>query len=85
MLLVLLAPGCRTGVPDLKPASQPEVFNPPPPNANYNSYPKQAFNNDDPAKRIGVTNDPSVMPAKGVGPIGAMPQQPASFGGPGLR
>ena len=76
-LLAALGVGCRTTQPDLKPPKQPEVFNAPPTNFS-NNYPKQAFNNDDPAKRFGL--DPAgpggVMPAKGMSPS-------ANFGGPG--
>ncbi len=78
MLLVVLTVGCKSTRPDLKPAKEPEVLNPPPASiVGNNVYPKQAYNTDDPAKRLGL--DPGqVMPARGPGtPIG-----PANFGGP---
>jgi hypothetical protein len=81
MLLVLLAAGCRTPHPDLKPAKQPEVFNPPTASVvSNNSYPKQAFA-DDPTKKIGL--DPGKMQQAGSGM--AMPPSMGNFGGPGLR
>jgi hypothetical protein len=71
---LLLGGGCQTPPPVLKPDKQTEVFNPPPANMNTN-YPKQAFNSDDPTKRLGLDNGP-ILPARGS--IGA----PANFGGP---
>lgn len=71
-LLLLVAVGCRTSQPELKPAEQPEFFNAPPPNARYTSYPKQAFNADDPFKRPADPNAAqAIMPTRG------------SMGGPG--
>ncbi len=72
--LMLLVMGCKTQ-PEIKPAKQPEVFNPPPRSANLASYPKQAFANpDDPAKRSGLDPGRVGMPSS---------TMPASFGGPG--
>ncbi len=76
LVLTLLVIGCKTQ-PELKPANQPEVFNPPPNSGNLASYPKQAFlNPDDPTRRIAL--DP--------GKLSSMPSStmPASFGGPGM-
>jgi hypothetical protein len=75
MVLVVLVLGCKTQ-PDLKPASQPEVFNPPPTSASLASYPKQAFVNPDDANRRqgldpgGVGKSPTTMPASFGGPSG---------------
>jgi hypothetical protein len=81
ILLGLLAAGCRTPQPDLKPAKQPEVFNTPPNSVvSNNSYPKQAFN-DDPAKKLGL--DPGKL--QQAGSTMAMPPSMGNFGGPGLR
>ena len=75
LLATIVITGCRTTQPDLKPPKQPEVFSGPPANFN-NNYPKQAFNSDDPAKRLGL--DPNnITPAKGMASPGG------SFGGPG--
>jgi hypothetical protein len=63
ILGMLMLTGCRTQQPDLKPAKEPEVFNPPSDNLN-NNYPKQAFNTDDPSKRQGL--DPGgLSPGRG--------------------
>jgi hypothetical protein len=82
-LLLIFVAGCRTSQPDLKPLPQPEVLNPPPANIRYDSYPKQAFNVDDPFKRAGSL-------ASGGGPAGmggmsnsVMPTR-GGMGGPGF-
>lgn len=83
MLLVLglALAGCRTLPPDLKPDTQPDVFNPPPANlTNDNSYPKQALADPDNQKRNGL--DPGKLPPMGGG---ASMGGPANFGGPGVR
>jgi hypothetical protein len=74
-LFLVLTVGCRSTQPDLKPAKQSEVFNPPSENANLASYPKQAFNN------ANDQNNPGGMYA-GNGPSKGPSMQPASFGGP---
>jgi len=78
VLLMLLIVGCRTTQPDLKPAKQPEVFNPPSEHANLGGYPKKAFDNgDELAKRSGL--DPGGLnQTRGTGMTPA-----ANFGGPG--
>jgi hypothetical protein len=73
-LLLGTVVGCRTPQPNLKPVETPEVLNPPPQEARFNSpsMPKQAFQRDDASKRWRDTMlpDNAVMPARG------------SFGGP---
>jgi hypothetical protein len=78
--LVVLAAGCRTPQPNLKPADQPEVLSIPPADARYNtsSYPRQAFATDDPSKRFGGANSQQVIPARGG--MGA-PTSPAAMPG----
>ena len=79
MVVLLVLVGCRTAQPDLKPAKQDEVFNPPPDTTNLSGYPKQAFNNrnDDGPSRYS-TDAGASMQSKNM---------PASFGGPsgGMR
>jgi hypothetical protein len=70
VLLVVMA-GCRTSQVDLKPPPAPEVLNPPPSEARFNTpnYPRQALNIDDPGKRLGAGTNQGVIPARGpVGP-----------------
>jgi hypothetical protein len=72
-LLLGVMVGCRTTQPNVKPVDGPEVLHAPPQEARFNSpsMPKEAFNRDDPAKRLReLTGDSAVMPARG------------SFGGP---
>ena len=76
-LMVLLLAGCTTPQPNLKPSKQAEVFNVPPANLN-NNYPTQAFNTDDPSKRLGL--DPG-----GLTPTRGQMMAPANFGGPTMR
>jgi hypothetical protein len=74
--VLLFVIGCRTPQPDLKPAKEPEVFNPPPANVSPN-YPKEAFRTEDPSKR-NVLDPGGFMPSRGnssMSPTG-------SFGGP---
>jgi hypothetical protein len=80
-LVFLLLVGCRSTTPDLKPAKQPEVFNPPSDRANLAGYPKKAFDNgDDLAKRGGL--DPrGLTQSPGMGASPGM--SPANFNGPG--
>jgi hypothetical protein len=75
MPVLLFLVGCKTPQPDLKPAKQPEVFNPPPENVSPN-YPKEAFRSDDPSKRNALDQG-GFMPASRntMNPSG-------SFGGP---
>jgi hypothetical protein len=72
-VLLLMLVGCKSSTPDLKPAKQPEVFNPPSSNANLASYPKQAFANPDDGPKRNPTNP------NGMGPNSMMP---ANFNGP---
>lgn len=80
-LLVALL-GCRSGAPDLRPPYEPDQFNAPTNEARFNtpSYPKQAFNSNDPNKRLGsdLMNASAIAPMSGPG---AMPG--AGMGGPG--
>ena len=78
MLCVLV--GCRTQPPNLKPPDGREELTPPPAEArfNYPSYPKEAFNNRDPLKKLSPsqeimqTKGPSGPGAPGFGPGGQM-------------
>jgi hypothetical protein len=75
MPVLLFLVGCKTPQPDLKPAKEPEVFNPPPANVSPN-YPPQAFRTDDASKRNGL--DPG-----GFVPASRNTMNPSgSFGGP---
>jgi hypothetical protein len=80
ILAIIFLAGCRTPQPELKPAKQAEVLNPPPDNVNP-YYPKQAFNTDDPSKRMGL--DPGYAPGRGNSSMTAPGLSPAggSFGG----
>lgn len=51
--VLLLAAGCRTTTPELKPSAEKEVLRSPPSDARFSSggYPKQAFDTSDPTKR----------------------------------
>jgi hypothetical protein len=62
MLLVLV--GCKTPQPDLKPPPAEEKFTAPPADSRYNTYPKQAFN-DDPFKKAAITGTQPVIPTRG--------------------
>ena len=76
-LLVLL--GCRTPQPNLKPPTSAEVLATPPADRRYNAsvYPKEAFYNRDPLKKL--HSDQEVIPARapalgpGYGTPGANP------------
>jgi hypothetical protein len=71
VMLLVLAFGCRTPKPDLKPATTAEAFNTPPAERRFDSsdYPKEAFNNRDAIKKLEM--DQAIMPAKAT-----MPGQP---------
>jgi hypothetical protein len=64
ILAIIFLAGCRTPQPDLKPAKQAEVLNPPPENVSLN-YPKAAFNTDDRSKGLGL--DPGGITPRGAG------------------
>jgi hypothetical protein len=70
--LVLLAFGCRTPQPNLKPPATPEALNTPPQERRFNAsdYPKEAFNDRNPLRKLDV--DQPVVPVRGPG----MPGQP---------
>jgi hypothetical protein len=63
--LLLVAFGCRTPRPNLKPASSAEVYNSPPTEKRFNSseYPKEAFNARDPGRRFDSDQEP-IVPVK---------------------
>ncbi len=65
MGVLLLALGCRTPKPNLKPDKMPEVANAPPSESRFDSptYPKQAFADRDPLKKLYPDQD--VMPVRG--------------------
>jgi hypothetical protein len=54
LAMMLLAFGCRTPKPNLKPETKPEVCVTPPSENRFNSpvYPKEAFNSRDDGRRI---------------------------------
>jgi hypothetical protein len=54
MALLLLALGCRTPKPNLKPDPKPEVCTNPPAENRFDNpvYPKEAFNSRDDGRRI---------------------------------
>ena len=70
MGLMLLALGCRTPQPNLKPPIAPEALNTPPTENRYNTstYPKEAFNNRDPLKKFNT--DQEITPVRGPGMAG---------------
>lgn len=67
-VLVLTGLGCRTGTPNVKPAFDPEVLNPPPMEARFNSpgYPKAAYKEEDLLKKKILEGEASpIMPTRG--------------------
>ena len=77
--LLVLAVGCRSTQPTLKPPEEPQRLVLPPSEARYNSseYPKQALSTpEDPTKRL--TFDP-----KGAGGMGRNSMMPGGMGGRG--
>jgi hypothetical protein len=60
---VLLAIGCRTPKPNLKPPTTAEALNPPPSETRFDTptYPKEAFNTRDSTRKI--DNDQNFVPA----------------------
>ena len=78
LLAALVVTGCHTTQPDLKPPKQPEVFSGPPTNFS-NNYPKQAFNSDDPAKRLGLDSG-GIMPVDAVQSAPRQANRPARIG-----
>jgi len=78
LLLVINLVGCTTPQPKVKPDTQADVFRAPPDNLN-NAYPKQAFNDDSPGKKLGIGNDPGNGLTRAGGPS---MMGPANFGGP---
>jgi hypothetical protein len=77
MGVMLLAFGCRTPKPDLKPATTAEALNTPPAERRFDTpaYPKEAFNNRDPLKKLNPDQD--ITPVRGPG---GMPGTPGSIG-----
>ena len=71
VMMLLLAFGCRTPKPDLKPPTTAEVLNTPPSEKRFDSsdYPKEAFNNRDAIRKQQM--EEAVMPAQAT-----MPGQP---------
>jgi hypothetical protein len=71
LILLVLAFGCRTPKPDLKPPMTAEALNTPPSEKRFDSsdYPKEAFNNRDAIRKLDM--DQAIMPAKA-----SMPGQP---------
>jgi hypothetical protein len=63
--LLLLALGCQSSRPNLKPPDSPQVLNVPPAEGRYNvsSYPKEAFDNRDPLKKLNGNQD--IVPVRG--------------------
>jgi hypothetical protein len=76
MGLLLLAVGCKTPQPDLRPPKMAEALNAPPAERRFDvaSYPKEAFNNRDPLKGL---NGQELTPVRG-------PSSPTSMGSPGM-
>lgn len=74
--MMLLALGCRTPQPNLKPPPEREVMNPPPSETRFNtaSYPKEAMKQDDPIKlKAASANAPGGgMPGAGGGGMPGM-------------
>ena len=66
MAIVLLAIGCRTPKPNLKPPTTAEALNPPPSEARFDTptYPKEAFNTRDSTRKIDNDN---IVPVGGKG------------------
>lgn len=81
MLSVLLvALGCQSSRPELRPPKEPEQLTAPPAEQRFNlpTYPKEAFNNREPLKKLSPNQD--IMTTKGTG-AGMMP----SYGAGGTR
>ncbi len=71
VMMLVIAFGCRTPKPDLKPGTTAEALNTPPSERRFDTsdYPKEAFNNRDAIKKLDM--DQGIMPAKA-----SMPGQP---------
>ncbi|MCI0641966.1 MAG: hypothetical protein L0Y72_27470 [Gemmataceae bacterium] len=69
LAMLLAVMGCRTPQPELKPVETAEIFTVPPAEPRYNAstYPKEAFNNRDPLKKLNLNPESAVMPARGPG------------------
>jgi len=67
MGLLLLAFGCRTPKPNLKPPVTADVISTPPSEKRFDTpvYPKEAFNNRDELKKLNDQQD--IMPVRGAG------------------
>lgn len=67
LAVMVLALGCRTQVPNLKPPPAQEAFNAPPSEKRFNTsdYPKEAFNNRDPLRKVNPDQD--IVPVRGPG------------------
>jgi hypothetical protein len=65
MGVMLLAFGCRTPKPELKPPTTAEALNTPPSERRFDTsaYPKEAFGNRDALKKLEA--DQAIMPVKG--------------------
>jgi hypothetical protein len=65
--IVMLAFGCRTPKPELKPATSAEALSTPPAEKRYDTptYPKEAFNNRDAIKKLNPDQD--ITPVRGPG------------------
>jgi hypothetical protein len=64
---MVLALGCRTPKPELKPPTTAEALSTPPTERRYDTpaYPKEAFNNRDPIKKLNPDQD--ITPVRGPG------------------
>jgi hypothetical protein len=73
-LVLLIALGCRSTAPNLKPAKMPEVASAPPNEPRYNSpgYPKEAFRDktQSPFQNLNDYKQQQVMPARGISSMG---------------
>jgi hypothetical protein len=75
MGIMLAVLGCRTAKPDLKPPVTVEALNTPPAERRFDTptYPREAFNNRDPLKKLNP--DEEIVPVRGPG----MPGVPTGF------
>jgi hypothetical protein len=70
MGIMLLALGCRTPKPNLKPPTAEEALNTPPSEKRFDTpvYPKAAFDNRDNTKKL--NSDQDIVPMRGPGMSG---------------
>src|SRR5437870_2344170 len=70
---LLLALGCKTAQPNLKPLPQPEALNVPPHESRFDNsaYPKQAMVDNDPTRKmaLGGPGASGMMPPRGTGAL----------------